>query len=336
MKYLENFNYLLLGQPTEKAPLVFLHGLMGYALNWKRIADAFKGTRQVLIYDQRGHGKSFQPEEGYAPEDYANDLMLILEELNWKIIDLIGHSMGGRNALNFASRFGYYVRKLVIEDIGPVVEEGSAERIKRLIELVPVPFVSKLEAKNFFMNQFPRLVPDNHQAKTLGQYFYSNLVEKELPPKLLGTEFENRVEEKSGKLGDGVPFYEDHKDDPDDRSFGDGAQYLSSNLGIKKVGTEPTNGVQKIVTWRFNKSSIINSLYEGRFKDRWEEWEQLSMPTLIIRGEKSIDLPSSTYKEMLRRNPLSEGKEVLGAGHWVHFDQPEAFIKLLREFLDKN
>ncbi len=283
MGYLQNFNYQILGSSTERLPLVFLHGLMGYALNWKRVADAFRDHRQVLIFDQRGHGKSFHPDTGYAPEDYAEDLALILDELGWQKIDLVGHSMGGRNALHFAYCFSDRVRKLVIEDIGPVVAEGSAERIQALINLVPVPFNSKLEAKEFFMNTFPKLISDNPHAQTLGQYFYSNMIEK-----ISGTELDQ-----------------------------------TSRAEVKVE-----------VTWRFDKSAIINSLKEGRTKDRWQEWEQLSIPTLLIRGENSSDLPVSIYNEMLARNPLSQGVQIAGAGHWVHFDKPEIFIQALKNFLD--
>jgi pimeloyl-ACP methyl ester carboxylesterase len=60
MSFLNQIHYQILGKPSEKVPLVFLHGLMGYALNWRKIANAFEGDRQVLIYDQRGHGKSFK------------------------------------------------------------------------------------------------------------------------------------------------------------------------------------------------------------------------------------------------------------------------------------
>src|SRR5512135_2152018 len=101
MSYLDNFSYQVLGN-EKGAKVVFLHGLMGSGVNWRKIAQSLEADYQVLIFDQRGHGRSFQPSSGYAPEDYANDLALILEELRWEKILLVGHSMGGRNALHFA------------------------------------------------------------------------------------------------------------------------------------------------------------------------------------------------------------------------------------------
>lgn len=270
MSFLSQFNYQILGKPTAKTPLVFLHGLMGYGLNWRKIALSFESDRQVLIFDQRGHGKSFKPESGYRPEDYAEDLGLIIDELNWPQIDLVGHSMGGRNALNFAFRFPLRVRRFVMEDMGPEVAPGSLERIQGLISVVPVPFSDKLKAKEFFMNEYPKLMASNPQAATLGQYFYANIAER----------------------ADGT------------------------------------------VSWRFNIQAIMTSLTEGRKGERWQEWESLSMPTLVVRGEKSKDLPQATFEEMLKRNPICRGVVIPGAGHWVHFDEPNAFIKVLTRFLE--
>lgn len=272
MSFLSQIHYQILGEPSEKPPMVFLHGLMGYGLNWRRIASSFKNDRQVLIFDQRGHGKSFKPKTGYQPEDYADDLALILNELGWSSVDLVGHSMGGRNALNFASRFSMKVRRLVIVDIGPEVTPDSLDRIRNLINLVPVPFENKLQAKEFFLNEFPKLLAKQPQANTLGQYFYSNMEELE-----------------NGGVG-----------------------------------------------WRFDRDAIMSSLIEGRKGERWQEWESLTMPTLIIRGEHSPDLLPSTYEQMLLRNRLSRGVEIKNAGHWVHFEQPEAFIRTLRNFLDRD
>src|SRR5690606_32763910 len=108
----------------------------------------------ILTYDQRGHGRSFKPESGYSPEDYANDLEKILNELGWERIHLVGHSMGGRNALSFASRFPQRVISLVIEDISPESNPGDVARYEKLLNRVPTPFQSKKDAKDFLLNDF--------------------------------------------------------------------------------------------------------------------------------------------------------------------------------------
>lgn len=118
MGHLQQFHYKITGPPSGR-PWVFLHGLMGYLHNWASVIRSLDATEKCLTYDQRGHGQSFKPAQGYAAKDYAEDLKLIIDELGFKKIILVGHSMGGRNALHFASAYPERIEKLVIEDIGP-------------------------------------------------------------------------------------------------------------------------------------------------------------------------------------------------------------------------
>ncbi|MCE3010677.1 MAG: alpha/beta hydrolase [Proteobacteria bacterium] len=265
--YLSQFNYQLYG-PEQGRKWVFLHGLMGYGLNWRKIATSLASTERVLTFDQRGHGQSLKPLTGYAPEDYADDLALILEELGWTQVILVGHSMGGRNAIMFAHKFPEKVERLVIEDIGPDSRPDAPEYYRTLLGLVPTPFKNKLRAKEFFMNEFPVLARNYDQPQTLGSYFYSNIIER----------------------ADGT------------------------------------------ADWRFSKEAMIMTVVQGRAQDHWKELRALPMPTLVIRGENSKDLTREVFQRMALSNPMIQGKEVAQSGHWVHYDQPEVFIKLLKEF----
>lgn len=267
MSYLSQFNYQILG-PSNGPKWVFLHGLMGYALNWRKITSHFEKEKQILAYDQRGHGRSFQPLTGYAPEDYADDLHIIIDELGWDQITLVGHSMGGRNAINFAYRFSDRVRALVLEDIGPGAAPNSAQKYIDLVNMIPTPFDTKLAAKEYFLNEFPQQAKGWNKPEMLGQYLYSNIIETET----------------------------------------------------------------KKATWRFSKEAIFLSITQGRSKDYWHEYEELKMPTLIIRGENSNDLSQENYKTMLKKNANSRGVVIANAGHWVHTDNSNAFIEALTNF----
>ncbi len=175
--YLAQFNYQITG-PEDGRRWVFLHGLMGYALNWRRIIKGIENTERVLVFDQRGHGKSWKPLTGYAAEDFAEDLYLITQELGWDRIILVGHSMGGRNALQFAAQFPERVEKLIIEDIGPDGDPSAPDYYRWLFSMVPTPFENKQKAKEYMMNDFKIRVKDRTQnPDTLGQYLYSNLIE---------------------------------------------------------------------------------------------------------------------------------------------------------------
>jgi esterase len=178
MGYLEKFHYQISGDDS-KAKLVFLHGLMGAGKNWSRIVNAFKDNYHILTYDQRGHGRSFQPKEGYHPRDYAEDLKNILDELQWQRVHLVGHSMGGRNAIQFAALYPERLLSLTVEDIGVFNDPADQGKIRKLIDLVPTPFESRKAAREFFQKTFEGLIPDNPQAKTLANYFYMNMSERD-------------------------------------------------------------------------------------------------------------------------------------------------------------
>lgn len=268
MAHLQKFFHQITG-PEDGPKWVFLHGLMGFSGNWRRIISALEKSQRCLSYDQRGHGRSFKPDSGYAPEDYADDLAQILSELKWDKIILVGHSMGGRNALNFAHRFPEKVERLVIVDIGPEMKAEAHQHYEWLLGLVPTPFPSREAAKVYMMKDFIEKLGPHENPTALAQYFYANLEEKP-----------------------------------------DGAG----------------------VDWRFSKKGILDSVRQGRDDDRWHEVEALSMPTLLLRGEKSKDLSQSVYEKMLSSNSLMQGAVVGGAGHWVHSDQPEATIQALKTF----
>ncbi len=87
------------------------------------------------------------------------------------------------------------------------------------------------------------------------------------------------------------------------------------------------------VTWRFDLAGLQATLLEGQRQDRWREWQGLKMPTLLIRGERSQDLKAEDYQKMRQLNPRVQAVEVPNAGHWVHFDQPEEFKRILQGFL---
>ncbi len=172
--YLQNFKYELAGH-SNGLKLVFLHGLMGSAANWRRIAPAFYDQFQVLTYDQRGHGGSFKPDSGYTPEDYALDLNSILDDLGWDKIVLVGHSMGGRNALQFAQNYPQRLMALVVEDIGPEGNPVAMQKTLDLINMVPTPFADKRAAKVYLTTEFVEKLAGQDNAKVLGQYFYTNI-----------------------------------------------------------------------------------------------------------------------------------------------------------------
>lgn len=104
--------------PTEAPPLVIAHGLYGSARNWGVIARRLADVRDVVAVDLRNHGESpHLPQHGYP--EMAADLAEVIRNLGGPV-DLLGHSMGGKAAMQLALTDGALIRRLVVADIAPV------------------------------------------------------------------------------------------------------------------------------------------------------------------------------------------------------------------------
>ncbi len=176
--YLDNFNYSIIGQNT-KPRVVFVHGLMAFSANWRKIATQLEYQYQSLIYDQRGHGRSFKPDHGYAPQDLAEDLNKITNDLGWDQFHLVGHSMGGRVAMSFAHMYPQKVKTLCIEDIGADIQPGSFSYFEKMLNAVPTPFLNKDEVKLFFQNRFLNVFSPHENPQVLMTFLQANIQENE-------------------------------------------------------------------------------------------------------------------------------------------------------------
>ncbi|MBI4200805.1 MAG: alpha/beta hydrolase [Chloroflexi bacterium] len=132
-------------------PVIMLHGLRGNAREWGPVARRFADKYHMMAFDQRGRGDSdWSPTAEYHTAAYVSDLEQIVEQLGLRSIILIGHSMGGGNALVYASQHPDRVRAAVLIDMGPRLPgaeppPGSA-RIAREMETAPQEFASWEEA----------------------------------------------------------------------------------------------------------------------------------------------------------------------------------------------
>lgn len=175
--FLDNFNYSVLGT-NESNRIVFIHGLMAFSANWRKIATRLEGEFQCLIYDQRGHGRSFKPQSGYTPEIFAEDLNKITDELGWSSFHLVGHSMGGRNAMVFSHLYPHKVKTLTIEDMGPDSDSKSYQYYQNMLDVVPTPFQSKEDIKTFFASTFAEVFTAKESPSVLSLFLQANLEEK--------------------------------------------------------------------------------------------------------------------------------------------------------------
>lgn len=103
----------------EGKPFVILHGFLGMGDNWKTLARQFSHSNfEVHLVDQRNHGRSFHDDE-FDYELMTEDLMQYCDANNLSDIVLLGHSMGGKTAMQFATTYPDLVNRLMVADISP-------------------------------------------------------------------------------------------------------------------------------------------------------------------------------------------------------------------------
>lgn len=100
-------------------PLLILHGFLGMSDNWKTLGIQYANLGfQVHMLDLRNHGRSFHSNE-FNYQVMTNDVLEYCVEHNLENISIIGHSMGGKVAMLFATTYPEKVDKLIVADIGP-------------------------------------------------------------------------------------------------------------------------------------------------------------------------------------------------------------------------
>jgi pimeloyl-ACP methyl ester carboxylesterase len=121
---------LFFRQQGQGKSLIILHGLLGSSDNWHSLGKLFAETFSVYILDQRNHGQSSHANE-FNYKVLTEDLEKFIIENKIERPHIIGHSMGGKTAMNFAVKNPKNVDKLIVVDIVP---KKYIVRHDRLIE----------------------------------------------------------------------------------------------------------------------------------------------------------------------------------------------------------
>jgi len=127
-----DLNFKTFGQGD---PVLILHGLFGMLDNWQTIARQLAKNYTVFIVDQRNHGRSPHTDIHDYPS-MAEDLRVFMEDQFVLKAHLIGHSMGGKTAMQLALHYPDMIDKLVVVDIAPkTYPSGHHEIFQALFDL---------------------------------------------------------------------------------------------------------------------------------------------------------------------------------------------------------
>src|SRR3954447_5409106 len=107
-------------------PLLLLHGIGNSAQTWAGVIDRLAAEHHVLAPDLLPHGSSDKPRGDYSVASYANGMRDLLSVLDLEQVTVVGHSLGGGIALQFAYQFPERCERLVLVGSGGLGPELSA------------------------------------------------------------------------------------------------------------------------------------------------------------------------------------------------------------------
>ncbi len=118
----------------DKGPAVLLiHGLFGDLDNLKRLGRDLEEDHKVIVMDCRNHGDSFHSDRmNYAA--MAADVEALLDHLGIDTVSIVGHSMGGKLAMEFALTHPNRVQALIVADVAPAAYDARHRHILDALE----------------------------------------------------------------------------------------------------------------------------------------------------------------------------------------------------------
>ena len=108
---------------TDGPVVVLLHGIAGSARTWDAVIPRLAETTRVVAPDLLGHGESAKPRGDYSLGAYASGVRDLLTALGHETATVVGHSLGGGVAMQFAYQFPERCERLVLVDSGGLGRE---------------------------------------------------------------------------------------------------------------------------------------------------------------------------------------------------------------------
>lgn len=151
-------------------PLLLIHGLFGSADNWGSIARHFAQHGPVISVDLRNHGRSpHHASQTYA--EMAADVLAVCDHLQLAQVHMLGHSLGGKVAMQFAMQFPHRVDKLIVVDMAmrayadvhtPLIDAMLAVDLRQCasrseVDKVLAPAIPNLMVRQFLLTNLHKV-----------------------------------------------------------------------------------------------------------------------------------------------------------------------------------
>ena len=149
-KGLHRVAYLEWGDARSPDVLVCVHGLTRTGRDFDELARALCGRFRVVCPDVAGRGASeWLPDPMlYVVPQYAADMVTLIARLDVESVSWVGTSLGGLVGMALAAQAGAPIRRMVLNDVGPVITKASLDRIASYVGKAPA-FASVEEADRY-------------------------------------------------------------------------------------------------------------------------------------------------------------------------------------------
>jgi len=134
-------------------PLIILHGLFGSSDNWLTQAKILSPHYRVLTVDQRNHGQS-PHDDSFDYQSMVADLAEFIDDHQLKNPIILGHSMGGKTAMNFAIRYPEQLQKLIVVDISPRAYDLEHYIIVKGLKAIPVSTLTSRHDADAILSEY--------------------------------------------------------------------------------------------------------------------------------------------------------------------------------------
>ena len=146
-------NFKIFGNPLNET-IIILHGMFGTLDNWQSIAKSLEAQYCVYIVDLRNHGRS-PHSDIFGYDIMCQDIVEFMGSQGLREAHLVGHSMGGKVAMEIALNYPELVQSLIVADIAPVTYKGHHEGVfEAMFALDPSKINNRKEAEDI-LKQFP-------------------------------------------------------------------------------------------------------------------------------------------------------------------------------------
>ena len=159
--------------------VVFLHGITANAAIWDPVLLQLQDDFRVVAVDQRGHGLSDKPAQGYGGQDYARDLLGLVQTLGRGAATVVGHSLGARNGVVAATLQPELIAGVVAIDFVPFIEDEVLLALETRVKGGDRTFGSIDEIVAYLASRYPLMPPDalqrraEHGYRRVGDMFHA-------------------------------------------------------------------------------------------------------------------------------------------------------------------